>query len=139
MATFVGYSNYKWNGIQLQTYGWNLIGTGGTDTLPARRGSNNPTPYQDGDYSFGDKFYQSRILKLSIGVLPQDSDGKVTAADGPLFHLQDNLDYLKGILQQNTGLQLFSYEVKDGTGGTVVRELDVEILASSDFRPFMGT
>ena len=111
MATFVGYSNYKMNGIQLQTFGWNVISTSGADSLPARRGSNNPTPYQDGDYSFGDKFYQSRTLKLTIGVLPQDSDGKVTAADGGQYHLQNNIDYLKGILQQNSGLQLFSFEV----------------------------
>ena len=137
MATFVGYSNFKMNGIQLQTYGWNLISTDGVDSLPARRGSNNQTPYQDGDSSFGVKFYQSRVLKFTSGGLPQNSDGKVTAADGPLYHLQNNIDYLKGILHQNSGLQLFSFEVENGVGGQVQREIDVEILASSSIRPFL--
>lgn len=129
-----GYSSYKFNGQSLQTYAWNLESISGLDGLPARRGSNIRTPYSDGDYSFGDKFYDSRTLTMTLLVFGQDANGAVTASDGPYYHLQKNIDDLKAILHQNAGLQTFSFVVKDGIGGTITREIDVEIMTAVEIQ-----
>lgn len=129
MTVLTGYSNYEINGIPLQTLGWNLVHLTGLDGMPARRGQNLPTPYQDGDFSFGEKFYDSRSFIAKMMVLPQDSDGVVNAVDGGQYNLRSNFDYLKGVFNLNPGLQVLSFDVFDGAGGSVTREIDVEILA----------
>lgn len=99
-------------------------------TMAGRRGSNLPTPYQDGDYSFGDKFYTSSAFMLDFIIMPWDASQGVTHASGQgRGHLQENLDLLKALLQQNPGLQTLSYEID--TGGTpIVREIDFEVLSA---------
>ncbi len=133
--TDTGYSRFKMNGVSLTTYAWNIEDVSGIDGMPGRRGRNLPTPYVDGDYSFGVKFYESRSFILKMVVLPNDAAGNVTSVDGARWHLRDNFDTLKGVLNQNAGMQTFSFEVKDGVGGgSAVREIDVEILAPFGIR-----
>ncbi len=131
--TVTGYSNFKMNGVSLQTYGWNFEVLDGLAGMPGRRGSNRSTPYQDGDFSYGEKFFGSRLFAAQLHVYPQDADGVVNGVDGARYNLNANMDYLKGVFNQNAGLQLFSYEVKDGVGGSVTRDIDVEILAGFTF------
>ena len=131
-----GYSQHKINGTALQELRWNILEVSGTDSVPGRRGKNLATPYADGDYSFGEKFYDNRSFRMKFVVLPQDAAGEVTAADGPRYHLRKNLDDLKAILQLNSGFQTYSFVVKDGVGGTVTREVDVEIMNTSEIKEY---
>ena len=132
--TDFGYSNYKLNGTSLQNYAWAISTVTGLDSLPARRGTNNPTPYQDGDYSFGEKFYSSRRFVANVQIFAQDATGAVTSSDGAEYHLRKNVDDFKTLCHQNPGLQTVSFEVKDGVGGSVTREIDVEALVVADMR-----
>lgn len=132
--TDFGYSNYKLNGTSLQNYAWAVSTLTGLDSLPGRRGANNPTPYQDGDFSFGEKFYQSRMFHANIMIFAQDAAGAVTASDGAEYHLRKNVDDFKTLCHENPGLQTLSFEVKDGIGGSVTREIDVEVLLTSEIQ-----
>ncbi len=130
--TTTGYSNYKLNGYPLQTLGWNIDKLDGIDGMPEKRGANLATPYHDGDYSFDDKFYGSRSFAIRMLVFPQDENGNVNPIEGGAFNLRENLDFLKGLFTANRGLQTFSFEVRDGQGGAVEREIGVEVLAPFD-------
>ena len=118
---------WKLQGTSLQTLGYNIEVIDGMLGMPGKRGRNVDTPYQDGQYSFGTKFYSSRTLKLSMYVFGADVDGDITSVDGTFDHLYSNLDTLLGLLHSES-LLVLSRDIPDGAGGLITRAIDVEML-----------
>ncbi len=110
------------DGLDLQTLAFNIETIDGLFGRPAMRGENSPTPYLDGSYAFGKKFYQQRDLSLSMLVLATDANGVVTS--NPATHLYDNLDVLLGLFESASLLSLKRTMGDEATQ----RELLVEVV-----------
>jgi hypothetical protein len=117
---------FKIDGTALNTYAYNIEVIDGIYGHPGRRGINAPTPYQDGSYSFGRKFYEERRFMLQMMVFATNVNGAITHTDGGFGHLYENLDTLMGLFHSD-GLLTFSRTMADGTS---TREIDVEVLSA---------
>ena len=120
---------YSINGTSLQTYRWNLQKIDGIHGRPAMRGTNPPTPYRHGSFSFGRKFFEEKFMVIRMAILNTDADGGIPLGS-TWDHLYKNLDDFLTLLYEPEQLTL-SRLLADGT---TQRQISIEVIDEAQIK-----
>lgn len=120
------------DGLIVATYAHGLGTIGGLDVIAGRRSNSHELAYHPGTEEIWDEYPQAKVRTFDVWALPNDADGNVTFANGPLAHLRANIDQLQAILAKRDTFIDVELDVFTATGtetrsgrAKVVRAIEV--------------
>lgn len=92
--TVTSLEGWRVDGVDLNTYAWNITSFSGRSALPPIRGDNEPIPYRPGQ-NWVEKMWDQKQESLSMWVLGCDEDGGFPTSHSRRAQFNDNLRQLK--------------------------------------------
>ena len=83
-------TEWRIGSLDIRNKAFNIVSADGWDAYPPRRGSDIVIPFRHGSYSTGRKFYDPREVVLGILIMPFNTAGAVTHAEGGSAHIREN-------------------------------------------------
>ena len=99
------------DGLVVATYAHGLETIGGVDVVSGRRTAGHHVAYHPGVEEVWEEYPDGKVRRFDVWALPNDADGQVTFANGPLAHLQANVDAFHAILAKRSTFIDVQYDV----------------------------